>query len=220
MDLGTPTNTKLAGSLALLVIIGLGWTAVVGPATGALSAAREEVTSIRDQNTLLTSQLAELGRQRESLGDTRDTVRDLAVRFPPTADQPGLFEEVTAAASDAGIGAEDVTNLTPTPPVIGGVAPGVPAPDGTTPDADPVPGAMLARQAVTVTVTGTYDQTQRLVENLENMPRAYLLTDVSLAGDAGDGVYTTTVAGDMFVMPPVQDPGPILNLTSTTQSEG
>ncbi len=220
MDLRTPTATKIVGSLMLIVVVGLGWTSVVGPESGALSAARDEISSIRDQNTLLASQLAALELQRESLADTRQTARDLAVQFPPTADQPGLFEEVTAVAEEAGIGAAGVTNLAPTPPVIGGVTPGVPAPVETTPGAAPPPGATLARQAVTVAVTGTYDQTERLLENLENMPRAYLIKDVSLAGDAGDGVFTTTITGDMFVMPPVEDPGKLLNLSSTTQSEG
>lgn len=219
MDLGTPAATKITGSLVLLVVVALGWTVVVGPETGALSAAREEVISIRDQNTLLAGQLAALERQRESLAKTRKAARDIAVKFPPTADQPGLFEEVAAAAVGSGIGAEGVTNLAPTPPVVGGGTAGAPAPAGTPPGAA-APGAGLARQAVTVAVTGTYDQTEQLLANLENMPRAYLVTDVSLAGDTEGGVYTTTITGDMFVMPPIPDPGKIRNLSNTTQPEG
>jgi Tfp pilus assembly protein PilO len=224
MDLGTPMGTKIAGAVALVVVAGLGWTFVVGPETGALAESRDEVISIRDQNTLLASQLAALERQREGLAETRRTARELAEKFPPTADQPGLFEEVTGAAEDAGIGAQNVTNLAPTPPVIGGAttASGGTTPtdttSGTAPDA--VSGAALARQSVTVDVTGTFDQTELLLENLEHMPRAYLITTVSLAGDAETGAFTTTITGDMFVMPPVQDPGKTLNLSSTTQPEG
>jgi Tfp pilus assembly protein PilO len=220
MDLGTPKFTKIVGTLALAVVAGLGWTFVIGPQTGALSDARAEVTSIRDQNVLLAGQLAQLERQRESLAETRRTARQLAEKFPPTADQPGLFEEVTAAAIDAGIGAQGVTTLTPTPPVIGSAttAAGVSAPTEATGGA--ATGAALARQTVTVAVTGTYDQTEWLLENLEHMPRAYLVTSVSLAGDAATDAFTTTITGDMFVMPPVQDPGKTLTLSSTTQPEG
>jgi hypothetical protein len=61
-----------------------------------------------------------------------------------------------------------------------------------------------------VSVTGTYDETERLLQNLEHMPRAYLMTSVSLAG-GGDGTttgeFTTTITGEMFVMPPIPDPG-------------
>jgi Tfp pilus assembly protein PilO len=224
MELGTPNATKIAGSLALLVVAGLGWLVVVGPETGAVSDTRDEVTSIRDQNTVLAGQLADLERQRESLAETRSSARDLAAKFPPTADQPGLFEEVTAAAEDAGIGAQGVTNLAPSPPIVAGAtaADGAAPPAAPTADADPTvpPGAALARQSVTVAVTGTYDQTQLLLANLENMPRAYLVTSVSLTAEADSDLFTTTITGDMFVMPPVQDPGKTLNLSSTTQSEG
>ena len=153
---------------------------------------------------LLTSQLATLRQQQEELGATRRTARRLAVEFPSTADQPGLFEAVTAAAESAGIGADGVTALAPTPPTVGTVENAAQA------------GPQLARQTVTVSVTGSYDETQLLLENLEQMPRAYLVTAVALAGDPATGLFATTVTGDMFVMPPVPDPGRTVNLASTT----
>jgi Tfp pilus assembly protein PilO len=216
MDLGTPAATRLVGTLALLVVAGLGWTVVVGPETSTLADTRAEIESTRDQNSLLTVQLASLEKQVAQLGDTRRTARDLSALFPPTADQPGLFEEVTAAAVDAGIGPQGVTSLAPSPPVIGGAAPGAPEADPATPAA-PTGGVQLARQTVSVSVSGTYDQTQRLLANLEQMSRAYLVRSVTLAGDASTGAYTTTIDGDMFVMPPVTDPGEAVNLAATTQ---
>ena len=229
MDLATPAATKAVGSLALLVVAGLGWLLVVGPETDALAQAREEISTVRDQNTVLTSQLAALERQREGLAETRRDARRLAELFPPTADQPGMFEEVTTAAVDAGIGPQGVTTLPPPPPGLGTPGTDAPAPPApptaaapaTDPAAAPAAGAqLLARQTVTVAVTGTYDQTQRLLENLEHMPRAYLVTAVALASGSEGGEFTTTITGDMFVMPPVIDPGKTLNLSSTTRPEG
>lgn len=201
MDLGTPTATKILGGVSLLVVAALGWTLVVGPETSALSDRREAVEATRDQNQQLAGELAALEQQREELGATRRTAEELAEKFPPTADQPGLFEEVTAAAVEAGIGPQGVTALVPTPPMVGAAA----DPAAATPPAAET-GSMLARQTVTVSVTGTYDQTQRLLENLEHMHRAYLVRTVALSGDPETGTYTTTVDGDMFVMPPVVDP--------------
>lgn len=203
MKLNTPMGTKVVGGLVLLLLAGLGWMFVVGPETEKLSAVRLEIESTRDQNDVLRLQLVTLEKQREQLGSTRRTAAALADKFPPTADQPGLFEAVTAAAVDAGIGAKGVTTLAPTPPVIGGVDPatGVQL-------ADPA-GAQLARQSVSVSVEGSYAQTERLLENLERMPRAYLINSVTLGGGATEGAYTTTVVGDMFVMPPVADPGDV-----------
>ena len=221
MDLGTPVATKVVGAVGLLAVAGLGWTVGIGPETGRLSDAREQVTTIQDQNAVLATQLAGLVKQQENLGETRRTARELAAKFPPTADQPGLFKVVTAAAVDAGIGAKGVTTLTPTPPVVGSAD----DPAGASTDAgaaDPAAtagGDQLARQTVTVSVTGSYDQTQQLLVNLEHMKRAYLITSVALAGDATNGEFTTTITGDMFVMPPVKDPGKTVEVASTTEEE-
>lgn len=218
MDLGTPTATKIVGAIGLLVVAAVGWTLVVGPETGRLEEARQQVVEIQDQNALLSVQLTALVQQQAELGDTRSIARRLARKFPPTADQPGLFEMVTTAAVGAGIGAEGVTTLTPTPPVVSGADAAAADPAAGTTQAAPA-GAQLARQTVTVSVTGSYDQTQQLLVNLENMDRAYLITTVSLAGDAEGGAFTTTITGDMFVMPPVKDPGKTVEVASATDQE-
>jgi len=223
MNLATPNATKLLGGLSLLVVAALGWTLVVGPETSTLAETRDQIVSTRDQNSVLAAQLASLEKQRSDLGSTRRAARELAVKFPPTADQPGLFEQVTQAAVAAGIGPKGVTTLAPTPPQLGATDP---AAAGTTTGttgaatgtAATSPG-LLARQTVTVSVTGTYDQTQQLLSNLEQMQRAYLITAITLSGDATTGAYTTTVSGDMFVMPPVKDPGKTINLASTQANQ-
>jgi Tfp pilus assembly protein PilO len=203
MDLSSPRASKVIGALALLAIAALSWTFVLGPETSSLSDARAEVDAARQQNTALLQQLSQLKAQEQELKDTRKAARKLAEKFPPTADQPGLFQQVTAAAVDAGIGPQGVTTLAPTPPVIGSATGGVGA---TTPTAG---SASLASQDVSVSVTGSYDQTERLLQNLEHMPRAYLMTSVALSG-SGDsttaGGFTTTITGEMFVMPPIPDP--------------
>jgi Tfp pilus assembly protein PilO len=212
MDLNTPTASKVVGGLSLLAVCGLSWVLVLGPETSALADTRAQIESARQQNQALTVQLSQLEEQRGELQETRRTARDLSAKFPPTADQPGLFKEVTAAAIDAGIGAKGVTTLAPTPPVIGSAAGGVTA-------AAPAPGSgQLASQTVSVSVTGTYDQTEQLLENLEHMPRAFLITSVALAGagEGSTGAFTTTISGEMFVMPPVADPGKTANVDATT----
>ena len=94
-----------------------------GPRPSTLADARAEIQSTRDQNQVLATQLHALEAQRAELGPTRKVARQLAGKFPPTADQPGLFEEVTAAAVDAGIGADGVTTLAPSAPQVGGADP-------------------------------------------------------------------------------------------------
>lgn len=201
MNLRTLGATKILGVLGLLMTAALSWLLVVGPATAALSDVRLGIATTRDQNDVLEVQLSALNRQAEQLDETRAAAAVLSAKFPPTADQPGVFREITAAAVNAGIGSKGLTSLTPTPPVIGGADPatGVPL-EGDGSDSN------LARQTVTVVVEGSYDETQRLLENLEQMPRAFLINSVSLTGGITDGAFTTTVTGDMFVMPPIEDP--------------
>lgn len=207
MNLGTPAATKVVGALALLLIAAAGWMFVIGPQNDALAEVREQTQTARDQNDLLTLQLATLRKQAGQLDTTRDTARALARKFPPTADQPGLFQQVTGAATAAGIRPRDVTALTPTPPTVGSADPAA----GVQPESGP---AQLARQTVTVSVTGGYTETQDLLENLEEMPRAYLVSAVTLSGDAEGGGFTTTITGDMFVMPPAEDPASQLDTAS------
>ncbi len=203
MNLRTPGAAKILGSLSLLLIAGIGWLFVLGPATDALGAVQEQVVNADAQNELLAQQLVILQKQASDLGSTRATADALAAKFPPTADQPGLFQQVTGAAADAGIGPQDVTALTPTPPTIG--------------VADPATGVQpvgegssdLARQTVTVSVVGDYAATQDLVENLEEIPRAFLINSVSLSTGEATSSFTTTITGDMFVMPPAPDPAAV-----------
>lgn len=203
MNLRTPTATKVLGGLALLLIAAAGWLLALGPQTAALAEVRVQIQDARAQNGVLAQQLVALQEQAAHLGRTRATSRALAAKFPPTADQPGLFREVTRAATDAGIGPKDVTALTPTPPTVGAVDPasGVQLAASTG-------AADLARQTVTVSVEGDYAATQELLENLERMSRAYLVNSVTLGTGTSGGTFTTTITGDMFVMPPAEDPGP------------
>jgi hypothetical protein len=203
MNFRSPGATKLLGALALVLVTGLGWLFVLGPATSALTDVRAETASVRAQNETLRQQLALLEKQEQNLPRTRADAQALAAKFPATADQPGLFQAVTEAAASAGIPARDLTALTPTPPVVG---------TGDDAEAVQLPSEVAARdlatQTVTVSVEATYDETRRLLANLEHMPRAFLISSLTVAAGADTGLFSTTISGDMFVMPPADDPGP------------
>ena len=200
MKLRSPGGTKVAGALALLMVVTLGWLLVVGPQTAALTEVRTQTADAVAKTEQLQQQLALLKKQQERLPHIRSASAALSAKFPATADQPGLFEAVSAAVSDAGIPAENLTALTPTPPVIGSgdETAGVPL---------PTEGAVgtLATQTVTVSVDSTYDQARMLLANLEQMPRAYLVTSLTVTAVEG-AEFSTTITGDMFVMPVAEDP--------------
>lgn len=196
----TPGATKLLGAGGLLLTAALGWMLVIGPQVSALADVRVQVEETRGQNDVLRQQLASLEQQRLALGETRRTADRLAGQFPPTADLPELFRTVTAAAVNAGIGARGVTTLAPSAPVVSGTDPATGLPLGEGSD------ATLARQTVSVSVEGTYGQTQQLLKNLEQMTRAYLITSVALTGGEDGMSFVTAITGEMFVMMPLASP--------------
>lgn len=201
MNLQSLGAAKVLGTASLLVIAGAGWSLVLGPVTSNLSDVRDETRSAAASNLVLEEQFFKLKDQAGQLDRTRRTARALAIKFPPTADQPGLFGQVTAAARAAGIRPADVTALTPTPPTFG---------------TDPAGGGVvtnpndrfLARQTVTVSVDGSYAATSRLLGNLEELPRAFAVNAVAVAVGATPRTYTATITGTMFVMPPAVEPKP------------
>lgn len=204
MNLRSPGATKLLGALALVLVAGLGWLLVLGPRTEALATVRAETEAASAQNESLRQQLVVLEKQQADLPRTRADAKALAAMFPATADQPGLFQAVTDAASTAGIPARKVTALTPTPPQVGDAQGGTGAAQLPTEQSS----GRLARQTVTVSIQATYDQTWQLLENLERIPRAYLVTSITMSTGGESDAYVTTVTGEMFVMPPAEEPAP------------
>jgi Tfp pilus assembly protein PilO len=196
-------TTKVLGAVGLVLVAAAGWLVVLQPQTTELSGIRTQIDSTRSQNETSRVQVRKLEEQAKKLAGTRATAQELAARFPATADQPGLFRAVTAAALQAGIPARQVTELTPQAPVAGASAgaqlPGT-QPSGSTPKGE------LASQTVAITVEGNYDQLQRLLENLEDTPRSYLISSVVLGAGATPGAFTAAITGLMFMMPAAVDP--------------
>ena len=77
------------------------------------------------------------------------------------------------------------------------------------------------QQTVTVTIEGSYEEVRQLLENLELMPRAYLITSVTLGAGTTGTAYATTITGSMFLMPPAPEPGAIdTSGADTSASDG
>ncbi|MDO9495239.1 MAG: hypothetical protein Q7J48_06025 [Nocardioides sp.] len=205
MNLRSATATAVIGGLVLALLVTVGWLALLGPVTADISDTRETVISAEDRNQVLTAELAALQAQAADLSGTRSVARRLDRLFPPTADQPGLFQALVRAARAAGYAPDDLTSLSPTAPVplIGGEPMGVAT--GTGQVLDPA-SADLAVQAVTLSAEGDYDQARRLLEALETLDRAFLVQSVELSAGQVAGQLTLSITGSTFVAPPVPAP--------------
>jgi Tfp pilus assembly protein PilO len=209
--LNSMTQTRkatLIGVAVLLAMLVVGWMFVLTPRSDAVAAANEKVKVAAAANDQLRSTIAARRAQEARLPELRKISKALDGRFPPSAQQPELYKMVTAAAGRAGIAPGEVTNLTVNPPVSG--TSGQPA-SAQLPGVAAVP-AQIASQQVTMDVKGSEAQIRKMVANLEDLPRAFEVTTVSLSNPAtgakGDAVQTTTatITGQMVVMPALKDP--------------
>ena len=76
----------------------------------------EAAEAAADRSALLALQLGRLQAKAGDLGDTERAERRLAELFPPTADQPGFFEQIGEIAREAGYAPGDITTLSPSAP--------------------------------------------------------------------------------------------------------
>ena len=164
----------------------------------------------RELNTaLLALQLGRLQAKAEDLGDTERAERRLAELFPPTADQPGFFEQIGEIAREAGYAPGDITTLSPSAPAPLAAPAPPPSPTEDGPAAGAAPAAVpsdLAVQTVAMTLEGGYDEARRMLRGLERLDRAFLVRSVSLSAEGDSSNLTMSISGATYVAPPVPSP--------------
>ena len=215
MNLRSASATALIGSLVLLLTAALGWVLLLGPTLARVGEQREAAEAAADRSALLALQLGRLQAKAEDLGDTERAERRLADLFPPTADQPGFFEQIGEIAREAGYAPGDITTLSPSAPAP--LAAPAPPPstteDGSAAEAAPagVPSD-LAVQTVAMTLEGGYDEARRMLRGLERLDRAFLVRSVALSASGDSSSLTMSISGATYVAPPV--PAPATDETS------
>jgi Tfp pilus assembly protein PilO len=215
VNLRSAGATALIGSLVLLLTAALGWVLLLGPTLARVGEQREAAEAAADRSALLALQLGRLQAKAEDLGDTERAERRLAELFPPTADQPGFFEQIGEIAREAGYAPGDITTLSPSAPapLAAPAPPPSPTEDGSAAEAAPagVPSD-LAVQTVAMTLEGGYDEARRMLRGLERLDRAFLVRSVALSASGDSSSLTMSISGATYVAPPV--PAPATDETS------
>jgi Tfp pilus assembly protein PilO len=162
-----------SGVLAVLMIVLL-----VLPKMSEVSKAREELQAAQDEEITLQSQLRSLQDAQAQAEQTQKEIQALEAKVPPTADLPGLFRLLQAAADRAGV---DFFQFSPGTPTAD--------PSGTF---STIPGQIV--------VTGNYFMLQEFLYRLESLPRAAKVTSVSIAPSGGGETGGTTLATNQLQM--------------------
>ena len=209
MNLRSVTGTRLIGIAAIAVVALASWLLLISPVLDKTSAAKDATSMAEDRNRLMSTQVAALKRQREDLPVYERTAAGLARLFPPTADQPGFFAAVVAAAGRAGIASDNVTTLSPSAPQLLGPDGQPLSADALAAQGDDEPRTDVAQQSVAVSAEGSYDQIQRLLAALEQMDRAFVVSSLSVErGGDGEGdtpaTLTVSITGSTYVAAPLE----------------
>ena len=215
----------VAGSLALLAA---GWFLVISPKKDEATELRTQAAAQVSANAMLETQLQVLRAQAKDLPSKQAELAQVAAKIPDNPSLPALIRALTAASTSAGIDFVSVTPGAPAAVVV--AAPAVPQVPGsatsqttpTTPTAPAGPAAAgvgaagpagsLATIPVALNVVGDYFDIAQFVSEVENLPRALRIMDLTLAPGVSptaakdskatpeDGrSLTTTINGTVFM---------------------
>lgn len=199
--------------LGAVVIMAAGWFLLISPK-------KTEATDLQDQaaqkvsaNAVLETQLTVLKAQAKDLPKKQAELAKVAAKIPDNPSLPSLVRALTAASTKSGV---EFVSVTPGPPAalvaaapVTPVAPApgaAPAPAAAAPAA-PVAGVPaapgtageLANIPIALNVVGDYFEIEQFLAELENLPRALRVSNLTLAPGAsptaGSGATTSTEDG-------------------------
>lgn len=208
-----------------LGIMAAGWFLLISPKKTEASDVRDQAVSQESTNAGLRTKLETLKVQAKDLPKKQAELARVAAKIPDNPNLPSLIRALTAASTSAGVEFVSVTPGTPAAvaaaaPAAGAAAP-APAAPVPAPAAAPAAGAPAAAPASTagtlaaipiaINVVGGYFEVSQFLANLENLPRALRVTNLSLAPGASptdqseatstdDGSsLTSTITGSVYM---------------------
>lgn len=224
MNLKTTTSVKRLGIIVLALIVVIGSMLVVYPFLTQNAKLAEDIKTAQSAQDDVQGKLSQMNSLKATNPQVKQLDDELTKKFPSSADTPGFAGFVGKAAADAGLGMENITDLTTTIPTLSqAAAPAAPAPTAapTTAAKDAAPkdnssapapatgASNLAEMNVTITAMGPIDQLQNFVANLKNGPRNLLISTYSIqqGGASTSGTTTTaTISGKTYIYRAVQAP--------------
>ena len=212
--------------LGALVILAAGWFLLISPKKGEATDLQAQAAEQVSANAVLETQLQVLRAQAKELPKKQAELARVAAKIPDNPSLPTLIRAITAASTSAGV---EFVSVTPGPPAalvaaapVAPVAPaaGTPAdPAAAAPAAPVAPAAPAAPAAgtlaaipLTLNVVGDYFEIEQFMANLENLPRALRVANLTLAPGGSptagtsaptsteDGrTLTSTITGSVFM---------------------
>ena len=194
-------RAPLFAAVAVIVVAILLVVVLVLPKMHDVSSAQDQLDQARLQQTTLEVRKAALDQAKINAAKAEKTIANVHKRIPPVADEPGFILLLSNAAASAGI---DIVTLTPSTPVF----------DSTT---------GLSTIPVAVSATGSYFDIADFMYKIETLPRAAVVTALSLAPvdeTKANPQLTMTAQINLFTSDASAGPGSEPGPTSGTTGSG
>ena len=129
MNLKTTANVKRLGIVVLALIAVIGSMLVVYPFLTQNAKLAEDIKVAQAAQDDAQGKLSQMNTLKATNPQVKQLDDELTKKFPSSADTPGFAGFVGKAAADAGLGMENITDLTTTIPTLSqAAAPAAPAP--------------------------------------------------------------------------------------------
>lgn len=223
MDLKTIKGVKLISGLVLFLIVAAGAMLVAYPLFTSTQTFAQEYSSAESDKAIAEEKLRSLQDVKTSIDQIIKIDSESKRAFPASANTPELVEDITRAATDAGLSVSDLTDLTTGIPVLAVSATGVPADaaaaaapaEGADPAVAAAPDApatsTLAEMTITLSAEGSLNELIKFSENLKDTDKRNMLISTYTIGKAGDegGGYNLTITGKTYIyndiLPPMEN---------------
>lgn len=181
----------VGGVMGLVVVIAIIWLAILSPRLSESARLEQQAIDLETANLgLLNTYNTSIDLARQAPQAAAEAQR-LFDAMPQQADLPRVLEQITQAATDAGIDPGDIQTITTT----------IPTP--VAPEGEETAGVALASLQLAVTAEGTRAQTLAFLDNLQRLDRVLLVTSSRLLEAPVEGSkdrWTMQITGTMFVL--------------------
>jgi Tfp pilus assembly protein PilO len=165
----------LLTALGSLAVLALGYFMVVAPKSSKAAAVRQEAQEQLAANRQLQSKIQMLNQQKKDLPRLQAEMEKFTTKIPGNPGLPALIRSLSDASDNAGV---NLVAITPSPPEF--------AKSGTAAAPTATAAGALAQIPVTIEVRGNYSQVTQFFNEVEGMPRAFLLTGAKIEPYNGD----------------------------------
>lgn len=187
------------------VLLVLAWMFLLSPRLSAPDGYATEADELQARASTLRAAAAAPDEAERRYAAATTVADTLTTWYPADVLPASLTDAVRAAATNAGVPLDTLTEAVPSDPVLGGTDVSAGG-EGATSSTGETSNVTYATATLTVTITGTWEQVWAFTEALPTQDRRLFLTALTVTGADTPGQVTGTVTVTTLLLKPVPTP--------------